>query len=152
MIHEVKSKYDYLMDTGLIKNIQDMLFLDYIVHNRDRHGANVEVLCSREGVRLSPIYDCGSSLLAPLQYNTERILQYDLLSNGPVNNYLVSVYWDDVICKLKEDNYNVPELELSKLVVEDIVCGILQGRDIIMQKQLEMIERRYLHAKEVLNS
>ena len=41
-----------------------MLIIDYLILNRDRHGANIEVLRSRSerSCRLSPLFDHGLSL------------------------------------------------------------------------------------------
>lgn len=101
--------------------------------------------------RLSPIYDCGSSLLAPLQYNKERIDSYDILSDGPVNNYLISIMWKDVLNVLKSYGVKVPVIDLGQLQYSDLYCAFGSG-SYILDKEIVMIKERYNHAKEVLNS
>lgn len=39
-----------------------MLLFDFIIDNRDRHGANIELLVS-DSIRLAPIYDTGYSIV-----------------------------------------------------------------------------------------
>lgn len=40
-----------------------MFLFDYLICNRDRHGANIEVLQKGENYRLAPIFDNGLSFL-----------------------------------------------------------------------------------------
>ena len=132
-------------------DLLNMVLIDYIINNRDRHGANIELLLSMNEERLSPIYDCGSSLLAPLQYNKERIESYDVLSDGPVNNYLVAIMWEDVLNTLKLYGVEVPIVDLGNLKYSDLYCAF--GSDTyILDKEIIMIKERYNYAKEILNS
>lgn len=140
-----------LSNKPFFNDLLNMILIDYIINNRDRHGANIELLLSANGERLSPIYDCGSSLLAPLQYNKERIDSYDILSDGPVNNYLISIMWKDVLNVLKSYGVKVPVIDLGQLQYSDLYCAF--GSDsYILDKEIVMIKERYTHAKEVLNS
>lgn len=140
-----------LSNKSFFNDLLNMILIDYLINNRDRHGANIELLLSGDGERLSPIYDCGSSLLAPLQYNKERIESYDILSNGPVNNYLISIMWEDVLNTLKLYGVKVPIIDLGQLQYSDLYCAF--GSDsYILDKEIAVIKERYNHAKEVLNS
>lgn len=49
---------------GWHEYIYPMLILDYLIINRDRHGANIEVLRNRKNksIRLAPLFDHGLSL------------------------------------------------------------------------------------------
>lgn len=132
-------------------DLLNMLFFDYIIDNRDRHGANIELLYNGETYRLSPIFDCGSSLLAPCQYETNRILGFDYLHDGPVNNFFVSVFWDDVLEKLKSLGFRVPDVDIKSVYYNDLYAGF-EGADCILDKEIEMIFRRYAYAKEILNT
>lgn len=140
-----------LSNKPFFNDLLNMVLIDYIINNRDRHGANIELLLSANGERLSPIYDCGSSLLAQLQYNRERIEYYNVLSDGPVNNYLISIMWEDVLNTLKLYGVKVPIVDLGKLKYDDLYCAF--GSDsYILDKEITMIKERYNHAKEILNS
>lgn len=140
-----------LSGLSFFNDLLNMILIDYIINNRDRHGANIELLLSKDGERLSPIYDCGSSLLAPLQYNREQIESYNVLSDGPVNNYLIAIMWEDVLNTLKLYGVKVPIVDLGKLRYSDLYCAF--GSDVyILDKEIVMIKERYNHAKEILNS
>lgn len=135
----------------IFKDLLNMIMVDYIIHNRDRHGANIELLQYGDDLRLAPIYDCGSSLLAPLQYDMGKINSYSLLNNGPVNNYLVATVWEDVLCILKEYYVKVPVIDLNMLPYKDLY-GAFGSYTCILDKEIEMIKERYAYAKKILNS
>lgn len=69
--------------------IQRMMIVDYLIANRDRHGANIEVLRDRQGVvRLAPFFDSGLSFACFCYGDTERVQAFDPLSDVNANNYL----------------------------------------------------------------
>ena len=61
---EMESPLDFCVRQGWSKYIYQMLITDFLILNRDRHGANIEVLRSRleRTYRLSPLFDHGLSL------------------------------------------------------------------------------------------
>lgn len=54
LMHEKgESQLQFCERYGWLEDIQRMMLVDYLIANRDRHGANIEVLRSRdEGIRL----------------------------------------------------------------------------------------------------
>lgn len=73
---------------GWKKKIDEMMLIDFLVLNRDRHGANIEVLKSREEktVRLAPLFDQGLSLLFNC-HNDKEIMDVDVLEDKPVQSF-----------------------------------------------------------------
>ncbi|MBR5345557.1 MAG: hypothetical protein IK127_07005, partial [Clostridia bacterium] len=71
--------------------IHEMLDLDYLILNRDRHGANMEVLRNprQKDVRLAPLFDHGLSLLSRCE-STEAMLREDLMADKPVQCFVGS--------------------------------------------------------------
>ena len=63
---EGESPLDFCIRNGWSEYIYQMLVFDYLILNRDRHGANVEVLTNRyrKTVRLAPLFDHGVSLFS----------------------------------------------------------------------------------------
>ena len=59
-----ESPLEFCVRQGWGEYIYQMLIIDYLILNRDRHGANIEVLRSRSerSCRLSPLFDHGLSL------------------------------------------------------------------------------------------
>ena len=143
----ISDAYVCCSNLGLKSQINSMLLLDYIIDNRDRHAANIEILYNNGNLRLAPIFDCGSSLLAPQQYNMELIKNFDYMHNGPVNNCLISVYWNDVLCKLK-NQITVPFIDLDELFISDLKYAV---DEYIVDKELDMIKCRYDYARRTLN-
>ena len=56
---------DFCIRNGWEEYIYQMLAADYLILNRDRHGANIEVLRNKRNktIRLAPLFDHGLSLL-----------------------------------------------------------------------------------------
>ena len=59
-----ESPLDFCLRMGWKKYVRDMLIIDFLILNRDRHGANIEILRNREAktLRLAPLFDHGISL------------------------------------------------------------------------------------------
>ncbi len=69
--------------------IYRMLIVDYLILNRDRHGANLEVLKARNSrdVRLAPLFDHGLSLLFSCR-TEEEIRKADPMEEKPVQCFV----------------------------------------------------------------
>lgn len=69
--------------------IQRMMLADYLLANRDRHGANIEVLRSRDGsLRLAPLFDNGVSLVFSCYGDESRVSSVDPLEDVRANNFI----------------------------------------------------------------
>jgi len=82
---------EFCIRMGWEQTVYDMLLVDYLILNRDRHGANIEVLRdrSKKTVRLAPLFDHGLSLLFSCSTDKE-ITDADILKEGPVQSFLGS--------------------------------------------------------------
>ena len=81
--------FDLCARFGWSERIAQILLIDYLVANRDRHGANIEVVRSGNGVvRLAPIFDSGLSFVFSCYGNEQRIEQFNPLEDVLANNYL----------------------------------------------------------------
>ena len=73
---------------GWADRISQIMLLDYLIANRDRHGANVEVLQDRAGFcRLAPVFDCGLSLVFSCYEDVARARVFDPMTDVNANNY-----------------------------------------------------------------
>lgn len=72
----------------LLDDIEDIILVDYLVDNRDRHGANIEVLYNKvtDSYRLAPIFDNGLSLLFSCT-NEDMIKEYDVTKKIKAQSY-----------------------------------------------------------------
>lgn len=74
---------------GWEEAIYRMTVADFLIINRDRHGANIEVLKSEDGYRLAPLFDHGLSLLFSC-YDGRGVEEFDPLADLPVQSFLSS--------------------------------------------------------------
>jgi hypothetical protein len=81
-----ESPLDFCKRHGWSEEIFMMFVFDYLIINRDRHGANLEVL-KNAGKKLSPLYDNGLSFVCA---NTEAgtVDEFDIMMDRPVNNFI----------------------------------------------------------------
>lgn len=86
-----ESRYEFCANNGWKKYIDTMLVVDYLILNRDRHGANIEVL--RNGrkhiIRIAPLFDHGLSFLCSC-YSEQEIEKFDILEDKPCQNFIGS--------------------------------------------------------------
>lgn len=71
--------------------IYKMLVVDFLILNRDRHGANIEVLrnARKKSLRLAPIFDHGLSLLFNC-HTEEEINQFDVMKDRAMQCFVGS--------------------------------------------------------------
>lgn len=90
-LHRFKgeSPYELCVRFGWQTEIERMIAFDYLIANRDRHGANIEVLRSEDGsVRLAPIFDNGLSLIFSCYGDERRAAENDPMRDVNSNNYI----------------------------------------------------------------
>ena len=76
---------------GWRKEIDALLLIDYLILNRDRHGANIEVLKdpNTKKTRLAPLYDHGLSLLFSC-ITKEDVRNYDTMDDKRIQCFVGS--------------------------------------------------------------
>lgn len=86
-----ESPLAFCIRMGWEEYIYRMLVTDYLILNRDRHGANMEVLRSRteESVRPAPLFDHGLSFYFSV-HEESRLRQQDPLADRPVQCFVGS--------------------------------------------------------------
>lgn len=82
---------DFCIRNGWADYIYTVFVVDFLILNRDRHGANIEVLrdSRNRSIRLAPLFDHGLSLLFNC-LTDEQIAAYDVMEDRPVNTWLGS--------------------------------------------------------------
>lgn len=86
-----ESPMDFCIRNGWESTVYEMLVVDYLILNRDRHGANMEVLRNqrKKTIRLAPLFDHGLSLLSRCE-STEAMLREDVMADKPVQCFVGS--------------------------------------------------------------
>ena len=84
-----ESHYDFCKRMGWQEYIDIMLAIDYLILNRDRHGANIEILRNARAhtLRIAPLFDHGVSLLYSCR-SDEEASKFDVLSDKQCNNFI----------------------------------------------------------------
>ncbi len=86
-----ESHYDFCVRMGWKAYVDAMIAVDYIILNRDRHGANIEVLRNPRAhtLRLAPLFDHGLSLLYSCMTDSDA-KKYDILEDKPCQCFIGS--------------------------------------------------------------
>ena len=138
---------ELITNLGIQDEIRNMLICDFLVLNRDRHGANIELLEKNERYGLSPIFDNGLGLLSPYpsSFNND-VRSFDVLANHPVNNYIGtrSLY--------QNLSYIRKPIKVNKFVMDD-KRKIFYGLNKILPKQYiekiwQLLTYRYMFLKQ----
>ena len=81
-----ESPLDLCIRYGWAPDIYKMFIFDYLIINRDRHGANLEVMKNDEK-RLSPLFDNGLSFVCSCTEESD-LDKFDIMLDRPVNNFI----------------------------------------------------------------
>ena len=81
-----ESPLDLCIRFGWADHIFKMFVFDYLIINRDRHGANLEVMKNGEK-SLSPFFDNGLSFACSCT-NDNELASFDIMEDRPVNNFI----------------------------------------------------------------
>jgi hypothetical protein len=95
---EEETPLQFCIRNGWEEYIDQMLVIDFLILNRDRHGANIEVLRNsrKRTIRLAPLFDHGLSLLFNCMNDT-AVEKYDVMEDKLTNNYIGSrSTWDNL--------------------------------------------------------
>lgn len=86
-----ESPLDFCIRQGWAEYVYQMLVIDFLILNRDRHGANMEVLRSRteKSYRLAPLFDQGLSLFCSI-HNEKDLENADPMADRRVQCFVGS--------------------------------------------------------------
>ena len=131
---------------NFLNEMYHMIIIDYLIMNRDRHGANIEVLYNTKTkeYRLAPLFDHGLSLLSP-SYLLPDIEAYDIFKNKRVNSYIGS-------SSLEENIEIVPKSIFPKinLDLDNIFQGIITNdNEEYMLKAKQLLQRRWKELEDI---
>ncbi len=81
----------FCIRNGWEEYIYTMLVVDFLILNRDRHGANIEVLRNRrrKSIRLAPLFDHGLSFVFRCE-TPEQLANEDVMADKPVQCFVGS--------------------------------------------------------------
>lgn len=142
----------FCIRNGWCTYIYQMLIVDFLILNRDRHGANIEVLRNsrKRTIHLAPLFDHGLSLLFNCA-DDEAALAYDVLADRNVNNYIGSRSTWENLQLIPRDK--MPQLrplrEGDRAALLDGLDGILSR--VFQEKIWEMLWKRWCAYEDFCN-
>ena len=118
-----ESPYDFCVRMGFGEYIFRMLAFDFLILNRDRHGANIEILKNKElrEIRPAPLFDHGLSLL--FSARSGEFDKCDPLDDKPVQCFVGSdSSYENLKLIPEESRIRLPEFneELKDYLFSDI--------------------------------
>ncbi len=123
--------------------IRQMMLVDYLIANRDRHGANIEVLRGRNGsLRLAPIFDNGLSFVFSCYGDESRVSNFNALADVNANNYLGTKSLSENLERFVAGCIDMPKLTNS--AIDAIFLGLERTLpETHLAKMKEMIIKRW---------
>ncbi|MBQ7833414.1 MAG: hypothetical protein IJ336_07560 [Lachnospiraceae bacterium] len=146
------SKYDFCRGMGWQKYIDTMLAVDYLILNRDRHGANIEVLQNnrKHTRRIAPLFDHGVSLLFSA-HSDEEIRAFNVMEDRVCNNYFGSKSTLENL-NLIQDKKAIFLNGLQESDKEILFCDLEDALSSEHREKLwEMIYRRWCYYESLCN-
>lgn len=127
---------------GWRRQIERMMGVDFLIANRDRHGANIEVLRSPGGEpRLAPLFDNGLSFAFSCYGDEGRVRQFDSLSDVNANNFIGTRSLEENLGFISETLDFKP---LSDECIESLFRGLEQVLpEAHQEKMKEMLRLRW---------
>ena len=139
-----ESHYEFCSRLGFKEYIDRMIALDFIILNRDRHGANIEILRNprRHTLRPAPLFDHGLSLLFSC-LSKEAVQSFDILADLPCQNFIGTYSCRENLRIIKDRGYLFSNRlkESDKEILFDGLYDILPG--VYLDKIWDMIHERY---------
>ena len=139
-----ESHYDFCVRNGWKKYIDEMIAVDFLILNRDRHGANIEVLRNARAhtLRIAPLFDHGLSFLYSC-ISDEEALSFDIMEDRRCQNYIGSLSCYENL-SLINDKKAVFANKLKKSDSDFIfngLDGVISG--VFLDRIRDMIYERY---------
>ena len=147
-----ESPMDFCKRMGWEEYIYGMLVVDFLISNRDRHGANIEVLRDRKSksLRLAPLFDQGLSFVCRC-HSKEELKDFDVMKDQKVQAFIGGNSTFENI-KLIPKRYLKTLPDISDPDINDITSG-LEGimEEEYINKIREMIQRRWRYLDDIRN-
>ncbi len=148
-----ESPLGFCVRMGWAEYIRNMLVVDYLILNRDRHGANIEVLRDRKKrqIRLAPLFDHGLSLLCRCE-TEDAIRNFDVMADLPVQCFVGSRSAQENLKLIPAEQ--LPQLNALRETDRDVLLDGLDGViPLCLQERIwDMIWNRWCYYEDFCNS
>lgn len=132
---ESENPFNFAIRKGWKKEICQMILVDFLILNRDRHGANIEIIMDKSGnERMAPLFDHGLSFMFNCSTDEDMEL-YDVLEDKIVQSFLRGKSTRDNLKLLPEKSF----LAGRRLEREDKNYIFRDLDEVLPQKHLDKI-------------
>lgn len=143
---EEESMLDFCLRNNWGDYIWEMLVVDFLILNRDRHGANIEVLRNTitKSYRLAPLFDHGVSLLFSCK-NDIDVESFDVLDDKRIQCCVGSQSAYDNLNLIPKES--IPHLKRLSESDKEYILGDLNSvlSPLYLNKIWEMIWKRWCY-------
>ncbi len=139
----METHYDFCVRHGWKQAIEEMIVVDYLILNRDRHGANIEVLRNARAhtLRIAPLFDHGLSLLYSCG-SDDAAQRFDILKDRKCQNFIGSFSCRENLELVRNgDIFSGKLRESDRETLFEGLDGIIS--DVFLDRIWEMIFERY---------
>ena len=148
-----ESPLDFCLRMGWGEYIWKMLVVDFLILNRDRHGANIEVLRNKKkkAIRLAPLFDHGLSLLCRCETD-DAIDRFDVMADQQVQCFVGSRSAQENLKLIPANQMPVlnPLKQSDRAILLEGLDGILSQK--LQNKIWDMIWKRWCYYEGFCNS
>ncbi len=151
---ENETPFGFCVRMGWEEYIYAMLTIDYLILNRDRHGANIEVLLNgrTHSIRLAPLFDHGLSFVYSY-HDTETLKNFDVMEDRKVQAFIGSQSTQqnlqNIVTKTYLRNLRAITESDKSFVLSDLKSALAPP---YLDKIWEMIMRRWQYLDDLRNS
>lgn len=139
-----ESRLDFCIRQGWEEHIYQMLVVDFLILNRDRHGGNIEVLRNKKNktIHLAPLFDHGLSLLCTCK-TEEAIDGFGVMEDRQIQSYIGSRSARDNLDLIPHDKLPMltPLRAADKALLMDGLDGVISRKR--QEKMWDMIWKRW---------
>ena len=143
---------DFCRRNGWTEYIWKMLVIDFLILNRDRHGANIELLRNSKvkTLRLAPLFDHGISLIFNCM-DKEAVHAFDVMADKPVQCFVGSKSAEDNLKLIPKDS--LPRLNPLRESNREMLFTDLETvfPQVWIDKIWEMLWRRWMFYENFCN-
>ena len=147
-----ESPIEFCVRNGWENYVYQMLVVDFLIQNRDRHGANIEVLRNSKNktFRLAPLFDHGLSLLFQCTDDVD-VEKVDVMEDKKVQSFVGTNSLYENLNLIPKDKF--PSLRSLKETDRDFIFKDLEGViSLKLQDKIwEMIYRRWKYYEDFCN-
>lgn len=151
--YQAESTLDFCIRMGWEEYIYQMLVVDYLILNRDRHGANIEVSRNsrKKTFYLAPLFDHGLSFLCRCM-DDSQVEKFDVMADLPCNNYIGSKSTWENLSLIPEGKMPAlhPLHESDREILMEGLDGIIS--EMLQDKIWNMIWKRWCAYEDLCNS